>query len=304
MPPRRLWAWLVLFLLPTLWASVVVSVLRRLRRVILIVLDGLRPDAIQSLGLSQLARLVGRGASTLHGTTVAPSVTAACMASLLTGVRPDTHGLQSARFHIPRSRGWMRPLPRVLAEAGYPSSGFMCRVPWLMRGIARRIAGHLGVGRTGFHGTHANDVLAGAARVLRAQRRGLILLHWPDCDDAGHIHGWMSEPYQRAARGLDGAIGRLLDDVDLGPTSDTMVVAMADHGGGGAVPTDHDSAHPLDRTIPIVVAGGGITPGSLRDDAHLLDVPPTVLRALRVPVPASYQGRPLVDDLEPSALAG
>lgn len=280
------------------------SVLRSIRRVILIVLDGLRPDAIQTLGLSQVARLAGRGVSTLKGATVAPSVTAACMASLLTGVQPATHGVQSTRFHIPRRRGLMRPLPRVLAEAGYPSSSFMCRVPWLMRGIARRIAGRLGVGTTGFHGTRAADVLAGAARALRAQRHGLILLHWPDCDDAGHDHGWMSEPYQRAARGLDDALGRLLADVDLTRTSDTMVIALADHGGGGMVATDHDSAHPLDRTIPIMLAGGGIEPGSLRDGAHLLDVPPTVLRALHVPVPASYDGRPLVDDVEPSALAG
>ena len=271
---------------------------------ILLVLDGLRPDAIQTLGLSQLARLAGRGLSTLHGTTVAPSVTAACMASLLTGVRPETHGVRSASFHVPRARGRVRPLPRVLAEAGYPTSAFMCRVPWLMRGIARRIAGRLGIGLTGFYGTHANDVLAGAARALHAQRRGLILLHWPDCDDAGHDHGWMSEPYQRAAYGLDTALGRLLAGVDLGPTSDTMVVAIADHGGGGTVPTDHDSAHPLDRTIPIVMAGGGIAPGSLHDGAHLLDVPPTVLRALGVPVPALYEGRPLVDEPEPSALAG
>ena len=280
------------------------SVLRSVRRVILIVLDGLRPDAIQTLGLSHVARLAVRGASTLRGTTVAPSVTAACMASLLTGVRPDAHGVQSPRFHIPRRRGRTRPLPRVLAEAGYPSSGFMCRVPWLMRGIARRIAGRLGVETTGFHGTHASDVLARAALALRAQRRGLILLHWPDCDDAGHDHGWMSEPYQRAAYGLDNTLGRLLDGVDLSPTSDTMVVAMADHGGGGAVPTNHDSAHPLDRTIPIVLAGGGIVPGSLRDGAHLLDVPPTILRALQVPIPNSYEGRPLVDVAEPAALAG
>jgi len=281
-----------------------VSVLRRVRRVILIVMDGLRPDAIPALGLSNVARLADRGAGTLRGTTVAPSVTAACMASLLTGVRPAAHGVQSTRFHIPRHRERVRPLPRVLAEAGYPSSAFMCRVPWLMRGIARRIAKRLGVSTAGFHGARADDVLAGAARALHEQRRGLILLHWPDCDDAGHDHGWMSEPYQRAAHQLDAVLGRLLSGVDLSPTSDTMVVAMADHGGGGTIPTNHDSPHPLDRTIPIMLAGGGVEPGALRDGAHLLDVPPTVLRALRVPVPSIYEGRSLVDDAEPSALAG
>jgi len=281
-----------------------VTELRRIRRVIVVVLDGLRADAIDTLRLSHVARLARRGMSTMRGTTVAPSVTAACMASLLTGVPPGKHGVQSTRFRIPRSRGPVHPLPRVLAEAGYPTAAFMCRVPWLMRGIARRIAGRLGVGAATFRGARASDVLACARDALRAQRRGLILLHWPDCDDAGHSHGWMSAAYQRAAHRLDEALGRLLESVDLGPASDTMVIAMADHGGGGVVPTDHDSAHPLDRTIPIMVAGGGIVSGSLRDGAHLLDVPPTVLHALQVPVPDSYQGHPLIDAFQPAALAG
>ncbi|HEX5178689.1 MAG TPA: alkaline phosphatase family protein [Gemmatimonadaceae bacterium] len=280
------------------------TIAHSVQRLVVVVLDGLRPDAIEALRLSNVARLAAGGASTLRGTTVAPSVTAACMASLLTGVAPDTHGVRSTRFHLPRSRGRMHPLPRVLGEAGYPSSAFMCRVPWLMRGIARRIAGWLGVGSATFHGTCARDVLACATDALAAQDRGLILMHWPDCDDAGHDHGWMSDPYQRAAYALDASLGQLVERIDLRPSSKTLLIAIADHGGGGQVPTDHDSPHPLDRTIPIVLAGGGVSGGSLREGAQLLDVPPTVLSALGVAVPTSYEGRSLVDAGERAALAG
>ena len=77
-----------------------------IRRVVLVVLDGLRADAIPTFGLRCWQRLASLGASSLCGTTVAPSVTAAAMASLLTGAPPAVHGLRSDRFHLPRSQGY------------------------------------------------------------------------------------------------------------------------------------------------------------------------------------------------------
>ena len=96
--------------------------IRPISRVVVVVLDGLRPDAIDVFQLHHLRRLMQLGASTLCATTVAPSVTAAAMTSLLTGVHPDTHGLRSDRFHIPRSRETLFPLPRVLHDRQTPRS--------------------------------------------------------------------------------------------------------------------------------------------------------------------------------------
>src|SRR5689334_8442175 len=72
-----------------------------IRRVIIVVLDGLRPDAIERFDLAHTRRLIGRGASTLRGTTVAPSITTAAMTSLLTGVSPARHGITTDRFSVP-----------------------------------------------------------------------------------------------------------------------------------------------------------------------------------------------------------
>lgn len=279
------------------------SSIRQVRRVVVVVLDGLRPDAITAFGLDHLARLAAAGASTLHGATVSPSVTAACMATLLTGAPPERHGVRSDRFHIPRPSGPVHPVPRVLAEAGLPSSAFMCRVPLLMRGVARRIASSLGVAGACLAGRTAPDVLANAHDTLRTQRHGLILFHWPDGDDAGHAHGWMSRPYEMAARRLDATLGELVHHLDLWTTRGTLLVVLADHGGGGAKHNDHDSDHPLDRTIPIVLAGAGVVPGALAAGAHLLDVPPTILHALGVAVPRSYGGRVLSEAFTPAAVA-
>jgi arylsulfatase A-like enzyme len=69
-----------------------------------------------------------------------------------------------------------------------------------------------------------------------------------------------------------------------------MLIALADHGGGGRAIRRHDSDHVLDRTIPIVFGGGAVRPATLAAGTRLLDVPATILAALGVPTPESYAG--------------
>lgn len=269
-----------------------------IRRVILLVLDGLRPDAIPRFGLHHTAALARNGASTMLGRTVTPSVTACAMASLLTGAAPERHGLQDMRFRIPRSRGPVDPLPRLLAEHAFPTSAFLARVPMLLTGIAHRIATHAGASQARFSGSSANDILTAATATIQQQRRGLILLHWPDGDRAGHAHGWMSDGYAEAARGMDREVGRLVAQVGLEDPS-TLLIALADHGGGGKVVDHHDSEHPLDQTIPIILAGGAVRRGDLGRGSSLLDVPATIAWALGLPIPESFAGRPLTSCFAP-----
>ncbi len=262
------------------------------RRVVLVVLDGLRPDAIQRFHLQRIASLVRRGASTLRAQTVNPSITPCAMASLLTGAAPERHGMQSEHFRIPRPRGPIHPVAKELAKHSLPSSFFMPQVPFLMRGIASTFSTMLGLGEFRPHGEDAGDVLGAARKNLENQRRGLIMLHWLDADRAGHEFGWMSPEYGEAASRMDAALGELERIVDLGDPG-TLLIALADHGGGGATLTHHDSAHPLDTTIPMMLLGGAVVPCDLGAAVHLTDVPATVLWSLGIARPESYVGRPL-----------
>lgn len=269
---------------------------RVIRRVIVVVLDGLRPDAIDAFDLHTLHGLAARGAHTMSARTVAPSVTAAAMGSLLTGVRPELHGLTSDRFHPPRTRGAVSPLPRILGEAGYLTTACLADVPLLYRRIARALARRLGVARPSFSGGGAEAILGAARPWLSSQRSGLLLFHWPDADRAGHAEGWMSPAYGAAARRMDAALARLVQWTSVESDPSTVLICLADHGGGGARAHDHDSAHPADRTIPIVMAGGAVIAGRrLRADTSILDVPATVVWALGIAPPAVYEGRPLVE---------
>jgi arylsulfatase A-like enzyme len=262
------------------------------RRVIVVILDGLRPDAIDRFELSHMRRLMDGGASTLTAKTVAPSVTTAAITSLLSGVSPAVHGVSSDRLFIPRNTAGLVALPDLLARHGYPSCGFMGEVSPLFRGIAARIGRRLGFGTLRLAGKTAPEILLAARTTLRTQRRGLIVLHWPDADRAGHSNGWMSSAYEEGCRRMDGSLGMLAALTAVESDPHTLLIALADHGGGGAVSHDHESDHPLDRTIPIFMVGGSVECAPL-GDISLLDIPATIVAALGIDLPPSYEGRAL-----------
>jgi predicted AlkP superfamily pyrophosphatase or phosphodiesterase len=268
-------------------------------RVVVVVLDGLRPDAIGSFRLSAMAELMAGGAWTLDAMTVSPSVTVAAITSLLLGVSPDTHGLKGDRVFIPRAAAELIALPEILASARFDSWGFVHHLPVIFRGVAARVARRLGFRRLSVDGATANDILDAATPLLAEHDRGLFVLHWPDADAAGHRSGWMSNEYGAACRQMDGALDRLINLADDGRT---MFVLLADHGGGGTKYNDHESEHPADVTIPLVLWGAGILPTWL-SSASILDVAPTVLAALGVNPPDCLEGRILSEALAGSSTA-
>ncbi len=269
----------------------------QIQRVMVVVIDGVRADALPLFRLPRLQQLAARGASTLHATTVTPSVTAAAMGSLFSGLTPDAHGLDSDRFRLPRPRVPLEPLPRVLRNAGVPMFCFLAALPRAYRPLARRLAGMIGVEDATFHGQNSTEILAAATPVLRSRRRGAFVFHFPDADRAGHASGWMSRPYRAAAERLDETVGVLDDITGASRDDETLLIILADHGGGGTNPRNHDSSHPHDRRIPLIICGGQVAPGALGPGASLLDVPATVLSAFGVHQPARWAGRSLLDEV-------
>jgi len=145
--------------------------------------------------------------------------------------------------------------------------------------------------------TDPEAVIVAEAAVAQLARPAdeLLFVYLSDCDRAGHESGWMSEGYLAAVRRVDAAVGILT--AQLG---DATLLVVADHGGGGVHARDHDLEHPLNERIPLIVAGKWVRRRTVvHRDVSLLDVPPTVLAALDLPVPAEYEGRALTEALLP-----
>ena len=264
------------------------------RRVIVLLVDGLRPDAVKPALMPSLAALGGEFTRADLARTVRPSVTVAALASLATGVRPETHRLtEPGRGFLP-ALPRLRPVAKELARSGVSTAVVCADLDAASRAIAWALVTAAGVSRLVLGGAAAGDVAAAAQAAL--PERGLTVVYLPHCDRAGHAYGWMSPAYRRAAAGGDGAVSLLRERA-----ADALMVVVSDHGGGGIRAHEHDELHPLNELIPLVLAGPVVRRKHvLTRDASILDVSATILWHFGVPVPDCYQGRVLEEAFAPA----
>jgi hypothetical protein len=269
------------------------------RRVILILTDGLRPDAITPQSTPCLDALSREYCAAPEAVTVRPSTTLAALASLVTGVAPSTHRCTNPGLGIVGQLESMRTLTRELRLHGVPMRVESGEIAPIQRAMVAALAAAAGIAQFTASGATAGEVAWNARREAAAHRSGVTFVYLNDCDVAGHRDGWMSPAYLAAASEVDAAVGT------LAPLAwDSLLIVLADHGGGGVSPHDHHEPHAINDRIPLILAGPGVArrrrvPGPV----SLLDVPPTLLYWLGIPVPAEYEGRVLVDAFDPRARA-
>ena len=258
-----------------------------MRRVVLVLADGLRPDAITPTDMPSLDTLARRYTTALRATTIRPSRTVAALASLATGVAPATHGLIEPGLGFLKRLPFLRPLARELSRGGVSSQVVASELLPAGRAVLWALTKAAGLSRYQSAGLRARDVARAALFSALGQDDGLTFVYLNDCDQAGHAHGWMSPQYRAAAAELDAAIGVLAD-----LTEHSLLIVMADHGGGGVSSHDHAEPHPTNDHIPLILAGPDVTRRhQLTRPISLLDVPPTLLWWFGLEVPVVYEGR-------------
>ncbi len=122
---------------------------------------------------------------------------------------------------------------------------------------------------------------------------GLMFVHFPNGDLAGHDHGWMSRQQLRAYGTDDESFGYLLDTLkSLNLYESTLIIITADHGG-------HDTTHGTDMfedmTIPWIAFGTGVQPKILTTQVHTTDTAATAAFALGLPIPPEWDGVPVYE---------
>jgi type I phosphodiesterase/nucleotide pyrophosphatase len=261
------------------------------RRLVIVLADGLRPDAVSPTVMPSLEALGGAFTLALRAHSVRPSATVAALASLATGVGPATHRLIEPGLKFLPRLGAIRPVSQVLGRAGVPTDIVTTDLGAAALPVAWALASTAGVRRLVAKGSRARETAAAADHLLAQLEQRLLFVYLPDCDRAGHAHGWMSDAYLEAAAEVDAAVGLLSTWTD-----EAVVIVTADHGGGGVSPTEHDAPHPINDHIPLIIAGPGVTRRhQLTRSISILDIPATVLWWFGVAVPECYEGRPLAE---------
>jgi predicted AlkP superfamily pyrophosphatase or phosphodiesterase len=228
------------------------------RGVMLISVDGLRPDLVLEADAPNLRKLMARGSYSLWAITTPLAITLPSHTSMLTGVGPDVHGVtwngdtppgtqrypaRPTLFELAKRAGY-----RTAMSAGKPKFKALAVPGTLDRSFVPLI-----------QATTDNIVTDTAARWIAENPPHVLFVHLPGVDAAGHTFGWGSNEQLAAIAAADECIGRLLDALTSRRLLDsTVVLVTADHGGAGR---SHGKGDERSLRIPWIIAGPGIPAG-------------------------------------------
>ena len=246
------------------------------RHVLVVSVDGLRPDAIATYRAPTLQRLMREGSYTLSATTIDPSKTLPSHTSMLTGQPPERHGV--LWNNVATADSDSIDLPNIFSVArdhGYSTAAFFSKAKF--QPLQRLGTLDYSQAPGGWFGRWPSGrTMTDVANYLQGAGPNVLFVHLADVDAAGHRAGWMTPDYGRAVLTADAAIEQLLGLAERRYGAGKFsVIVTADHGGHG---TDHGSKDPRDVMIPWIAWGQGVKQGVLDESTvRTMDTAATVL---------------------------
>ncbi len=271
-------------------------------RVLIISIDGLRPDLLLRAKTPNVRSLLATGSFTFWAETTAEAYTLPCHVSMLTGVLAEKHGVTWNEY-IEQSYPNVPTLFEIAKQAGYTTA----MATGKMKFIVFTRPGAL----DDYYYPHEEpvsdeDVAVHATALLHKLRPHVMFVHLPGVDTAGHDFGWGSAEQIASIEHADRAVGRVLETLaSLKLVDSTLVILTADHGGAAK---GHEMHDPRSRFIPWIAAGPGVRKGldlTLLGDRtiRIHDTFSTACAFLGLEPDDEREGKPVVEVLETTSAA-
>jgi predicted AlkP superfamily pyrophosphatase or phosphodiesterase len=254
--------------------------------VLLILVDGMRPDALAACGHPFIEELKASASYTLHARTVMPSVTLPCHMSLFHSVPPQRHGVLD-NVYTPQ----VRPIAGLFEQLhAYQRTCGMFYNWEQLRDVSRPDSLACSCLISGSAHTYeaSNEMLTDQAiAYIQKHEPGFAFLYLGLVDEIGHRHGWMSDAYIASVHASWSCIERIVRALP----PEYAVLVTADHGG-------HDRTHgtemPEDMTIPLFIKSRSFAPATEIGQASILDLAPTIAKLSGVPANKDWEGKCLL----------
>lgn len=258
-------------------------------RVILISIDGLRPDLALRADMPNLRSLLEKGSYSFWAYTTPAAITLPSHTSMLTGVTIERHGITGNDDEAASKQTIRVPTIFQLAH---------------QRGISTAIVAGKSkfsiyqvqdsVEHSWIKNAPSDQVVVRAVEFLRQYQPRLMLIHFADVDSLGHRKGWGTSDQIQAIEQVDQALGMILETLEqLGLESQTTLILSADHGGSGK---QHGKDDDRSRFIPWIIVGPDVRPATdltlFRDlKINTYDTFATACYVLNIPLPDGIDGK-------------
>ena len=262
-----------------------------MNKVILISVDGMRPDGFLNCAHPYIEEMMAHSYYTLDGKTVLPSVTLPCHMSLFHSVTPQRHGI-TTNVYQPMAR----PINGLFEQLHNAKKICAMYYGW---GQLRDVASPATLTYAEYMNAHrsvdsSDTVLTDRALAqISESEPDFVFLYLVETDEkGGHDHGWMSAEYLNRIRIAVENIRRVIDRCGDRYT----VIVTADHGGHDRM---HGTDFPEDTTIPMFYFGKHFEAGKRFSGGSILDIAPTIAKIMGIEPAEEWEGTPVITEVKP-----
>jgi len=258
----------------------VISCTAQKNKVLIIGIDGTRPDALLNATTPNLDDLWKNGAYSFTAKTDEISSSGICWTGMMTGVWHDKHKVISNDYKNPNVAEYPHFFRRF-KEFDAASKRYSI-VHWaplhkiLQEGDAT-------------NATHVkSDAVVSENAVARLQEEDVdvLFVHLDDVDHAGHAKGYGAKKptYLSAIEQADTHVGEIIAGLKKRPNytkENWLVLVSTDHGGSGY---GHGKDIPEHTTIFYIASGKDAIKGEIKEQVNVIDIAVTALHHLGVEI--------------------
>ena len=249
-------------------------------KVLIIGIDGCRPDALLKASTKNLDSLWKNGAYSFNTKTDEISSSGICWTGMLTGVWHDKHKVLTNEYKNPNIKKYPHFFRRV--KQSKPELKTYSLVHWVpLHKILQ--PGDADVAKT-FDTDEA--VTNEAVNMLVNEPVDVMFLHLDDVDHAGHSYGYhpSNNDYLSAIEVIDRQVGRIIHSLykrNNYKNENWLILVSTDHGGSG---TSHGKNTVEHTTIFYIASGNAVKKGEIKEQVNVIDVAVSAMTHLDIPI--------------------
>ena len=269
----------------------------RVPKVLLIGIDGVRPDVLAAVDTPNIDALIASGAFGDRARTTRPTISGPAWSSMLIGVWPEKHGVRSNNFEGNRYAEYPDFLTRI--EQVRPELDTFAAADWLPL-VTGDSGGPLISGavdrvffRDGYQvGWAEGDSMSVAAAVeaLGTSDPDAMFVYLGNPDETSHQTGSLGVEYREAIALSDRHVGELVEALRARasyPSEDWLILVSTDpwrREDGG-----HGGRSPQETTIFVLAHGAAVAAGALPGTPEIVDIAVTALTHLGIPIDPAWE---------------
>lgn len=252
-------------------------------KVLLIGIDGLRPDALLEAVTPNIDALRVEGAYSFAACTGTHTLSGPGWSNILTGVWEEKHGVIDNTFKEAKYGRYPTIFSRIEDSRSYLNTHVVTSLDWFTELILAK------ADRKTYHPFEEEGdkrVAETASRLLSQHDVDLMFAYFMGVDEAGHAHGF--DPavagYISKIETIDRYVGMLMKAITNRPgyhEERWLTILTSDHGGKGK---SHHGMGEEAMKVPFIMHGSGVQLGEIVPVPTHVDIAPTILAYLGIPI--------------------